>query len=527
VTQVTWNDKLKSSMVVGCIPSPEDLAALKAAGFSLYEGTWICHDLARCCAVWKFCDSALRARLTPYINTNKASSATDSQLPVPVPDGKQMRSFQKAGIDFMLKHPNCMNASPMGLGKTVMTAGMINCLTEEQIRQGILIVCPANLKVNWQRELLAWLHPPRKAAIVDVTGHGDRSSGIYIVNYAQLDKLKDLLQSINWYMAVADESHYIQNPKAIRSKVFRSLKRERLVLLSGTPLSNRPRSLWNQLSMIDPIRWGTYRDFAMEFCNGYVQKIGNREILMADGTSNPRTLNIMMRATCMYRVEKEKVLADLPPKQIQIIPLEVKDNTIIKKNKEIEESGDFTKVLKELEDGGTVDFTEVSQFRHELGVLKQSAVITHIKDTLESEEKVVVFAHHRDVLSALWQGLQDYEPVALSGGTPPAQKQEAIDRFQTRPENRVFIGSINAAGVGITLTAASVCIFAEIDWSASQMNQCIDRLHRIGQPSPVLAQYLVLDQTMDIRIARLLESKQRTFDKVVTAEELAVEEFLN
>jgi len=525
--RITWDNKLSLVVVVGTLPN-ENLAAVKAAGFSLYEGRWICHDLARACCLWKYCDDGVRARLQPFLKTNRMSSATDTELSVPVPDGLFLKDFQRAGIDFMLSHPRCLNASPMGLGKTVMVAGLINCLPADRIRQGVLIVCPANLKINWQREFDRWLHPPRKSAIVRGFDDSDRtSSGIYIVNYAQLKKYEEHLRKVNWHLIVADESHYLQNPKAQRSKIFRSLRCDRRVLLSGTPLSNRPRSLWNQLSMIDPLRWRTYRDFAFEFCNGYMQKIGNREILMADGASNQRTLNILLRATCMYRVEKEQVMQQLPKKLIQIIPLEVKDNTIIKKNKELEESDDFKAVLRRMEEGDSRDFSEISEFRHQLGEIKADVAISHVRDTLESEEKVVVFAHHQSVLSALWQGLQDYEPVALAGGTPPKKKQEAIDRFQTQPENRVFIGSIMAAGVGITLTAASVCIFAEIDWSPSQMNQCIDRLHRIGQESPVLAQYLVLDNTMDIRIARLLESKQRTFDKVVSADTLSVEEFLN
>jgi SWI/SNF-related matrix-associated actin-dependent regulator 1 of chromatin subfamily A len=135
-------------------------------------------------------------------------------------------------------------------------------------------------------------------------------------------------------------------------------------------------------------------------------------------------------------------------------------------------------------------------------------VAEHVLGLLDSVDKVVVMAHHHDVVDILTEALAEYGVVSLTGRDNQADRQTSIDRFQDHPEVRVFVGSIQAAGIGITLTAASTVVFAELDWVPGNMSQAEDRCHRIGQTDSVLVQHVVLDGSIDARLAKTLVEKQ-------------------
>ena len=157
---------------------------------------------------------------------------------------------------------------------------------------------------------------------------------------------------------------------------------------------------------------------------------------------------------------------------------------------------------------------------------KVPKAIEHITEVLESEEKVVVFAHHRDVLDKLYKAFED-KAVLLTGDTPMEERKEIVDHFQTDPNCKLFIASIKAGGIGITLTASSTVIFVELDWTPAIISQAEDRLHRIGQENAVLVQHLVINGSIDSKIAKMCVRKQevitQVLDKPITIEE--VEEF--
>src|SRR5690606_16135176 len=161
-----------------------------------------------------------------------------------------------------------------------------------------------------------------------------------------------------------------------------------------------------------------------------------------------------------------------------------------------------------------VAFEELSALRHEMGIAKVPAVIEHIKETLENTDKIVVFAHHHDVVNAIAQAFGDIA-VKLTGVESSDERQAAVDRFQNDPNCRLFIGTIGAAGVGLTLTAASTMIFAELDWVPGRVTQAEDRIHRIGQLDSVLIQHLVVDGSLDAKMAWVLVEKQEIIDKAL------------
>jgi Helicase conserved C-terminal domain len=143
-------------------------------------------------------------------------------------------------------------------------------------------------------------------------------------------------------------------------------------------------------------------------------------------------------------------------------------------------------------------------------------VVEHLQDVLEAESKVVVFAHHLDMVDDLQKGL-DVESVIFTGEEDNPERQRSVDRFQSDDGVRVFLGTIGAAGKGITLTAASHVVFAELDWVPANMTQAEDRCHRIGQDSSVLIQHLVLEGSLDASMAETLVTKQEIIDQALDA----------
>lgn len=154
--------------------------------------------------------------------------------------------------------------------------------------------------------------------------------------------------------------------------------------------------------------------------------------------------------------------------------------------------------------------------RHETALAKAPAVVSHLKDAMEgNRDKLIVFVHHKDVIDAMADAMQEVGVVQVTGDTPMAARQDAVDAFQNDPEVRLFIGNIQAAGVGLTLTASSHVVFAELDWVPGNMTQAEDRAHRIGQKNAVLVQHLVLDGSLDARLARTLIEKQAVLDQAL------------
>lgn len=217
----------------------------------------------------------------------------------------------------------------------------------------------------------------------------------------------------------------------------------------------------------------------------------------------------------MIRRLKADVLAELPPKRRQIIPIDPgADVNVVRKEWEAfpdlkeridaaQLAGDeesYRRAVAELDGLYKIEFTKISKLRHETAVAKIPYVIEHLRDALEEGAKVVCFAHHRDVIAALAAEFGEM-CVVVYGDTPAPERQSAVDRFQSGPDCRLFVGGITVAGTGITLTASSRVVFAEYDWRPGVMSQAEDRCHRIGQRESLLVQYLVFDGSIDAIMA--------------------------
>jgi SWI/SNF-related matrix-associated actin-dependent regulator 1 of chromatin subfamily A len=228
------------------------------------------------------------------------------------------------------------------------------------------------------------------------------------------------------------------------------------------------------------------------------------------GGKNLTELRDALQRTCMVRRTKQAVLLELPPKIYSTIPIKISGSENFQLN---------LRDIERIDDGqAAVMSSEIATARRGLGLLKVDAAVEHILNIMESKNRCVVFAYHRDVINALYEKLvsENFFVSVIHGDTPMDKRDRMIQLFQNNKEvASVLIGQITAAGVGITLTAADICVFVELDWTPANMAQAIDRLHRIGQKEAVEVHYLVAADTMDDQIITSLRTKIEAINKVL------------
>jgi SWI/SNF-related matrix-associated actin-dependent regulator 1 of chromatin subfamily A len=436
--------------------------------------------------------------------------------PIPCPEGLAFMPFQIAGAQWALAHSHSLNADEPGLGKTIQAIGVINASDPKHT----VIVCPASVRLNWQRELQTWLTKPRT---IQIAYSSDMpTADIVIVGYSTVDRrvLSYVEHGID--LLVLDEVHAIKSAATARTRACVALIRaaKQGLYLSGTPMLNRPVELEPLLAAVkSPIAANYQRRYCaarmrdVYIAGGAGQK---RRVYDANGASNVEELGERLREEFMIRRAKADVLTELPEKRRRILAL---DDVAGAEELVARASAALTEIdLDDLVSGkkpSPAAASELALLRHEEALAKLPQAMDYAHELLEDEgvEKLVIFAHHRDVIDGIVNALKDFQPALLYGGMSDAIKQEAVDRFQLKPECRVFVGGIQAAGVGITLTAASRALFVELDWVPAILTQAEDRIHRKGQRGSVLCEYLVVPGGVDDRLAGALHRKQVILDR--------------
>ena len=503
----------------------------------------------------KYTDAA--AKLAQYADTAAAAQLeppTEFTGDIPAPDGLAYLPYQIETIRFTVDHPRCLNASEMGLGKTVESIGLINAL---QIHQA-LIICPASLRIVWQRHLQTWLTEQLSIGIA-IGSVWPANSDIVICNFDILGRhLEELHQSEPWPLLIIDESHALKNPKAARTRhclggrfkhngewvKVAPIPADRILMLTGTPILNRTAELWSTLSALDPERWRSWKYYVTRYCAAFQEEIytkgkGRRKKLVwnTSGASHLEELAEILHSTVMIRKTKAQVLPELPEKRRQIIEFPANGAAGIvqaelnaweghQKTEELltarataallaDDHAGYREAVESLKEARSVAFTEMSKVRHEVAQAKLPQVIDHLGNVLESIGKLVVFAHHKDIIASIAAEFDG--SVTLTGSTSMLKRQEVVDRFQDDPRCRLFVGNTKAAGLGITLTAASHVCFAELDWTPAIISQAEDRCHRIGQRNSVLIQHLVLEKSLDSKMAQMLVEKQQVINLALDA----------
>jgi SWI/SNF-related matrix-associated actin-dependent regulator 1 of chromatin subfamily A len=521
------------------------------------------------------CDDAAKELLSGHLKTVQASKAVDADVELPCPEGLEYKGYQKGGIAYAMQRPNTLIGDEMGLGKTIQALGLVNAVPEIK---NVLVVCPASLKLNWEREAKKWLMREFNMLVVDgmkddipaeatmVIVNYDLVRGkkiddpefkvppgtiVKVPKYVESSHVHAQLMTRQWDLLVVDECHRIKDPKSLQAiaiigREAAPKKHERQILglkhktarnafLTGTPFLNKPVEMHPLLAALAPQEFGNFFKFAKRYCDAKQGPFA----WDFNGASNLEELQEKLRSTIMVRRLKKDVLTELPPKRRQIIVMKPGSGEakVIKAEQDAwkihEErmemlqneldfahaSGDqeaYKKIADQLKQAKKVGFEQTSLARKNVALAKLPKVIEHLEEAFEQGiNKIVVFGWHHEVCNAITDHF-GAAAVKLTGEvTSSKERQEAVDRFQNDPSVKVFVGSIGAAGVGHTLTAASTVIFVELDWVPANINQAEDRCHRIGQHDSVLVQHLVLDGSLDARMVELLVQKQEIADKAL------------
>ena len=457
-----------------------------------------------------------------------------------VPEASKVVSVEPVGeahvYDVMVDHPShnfvANHFTVHNCGKTIQALGFLNKIRPDLGRTPkTLIICPASVKMNWYREAKKWIVPATSTIVIEsgIPAQAIKHHNICIINYDILTKYEKAIIPIDWDVIVYDESHYMKNDKAKRSRagnIFSKMS-DFVMLLTGTPITNKPIDLWHQLNIIDWDMFKSRSTFVDRFCGG----------AQGTGATNLDELQELLRSTYMVRRMKADVLAELPPKVRQIVEVsrrgfervleeESKYLSIVKKyeaqmdeleatrriNNMTEE--EFKKEAARLRSGKLGDMGEIARIRHQTALAKVPKVVDFVKDVLENRDKVIVFAHHRDVIEQIANEFKG-ESVVLYGGMSTGEKDASVQAFMKNPKIRVFVASIVAAGVGLTLTASDTVIFAEESWNPSDISQAEDRAHRIGQQNTVFVYHLVVEGSIDSYIMNKIISKQDVIEAAI------------
>jgi hypothetical protein len=533
---------------------------------------------------------------------------------------QQLAPFQKQGVEFILKNEGrALLADDMGLGKTrTSVAASVAYIVEWPV----LVVCPSSARHNWQSELINMLVPvclsKNDVLIVESANQNlhkgttntpiskDNKYKYVIVSYNLIQKLNKKIQNMNFGVIICDESHYLKNSKANRTKSLSPLIQniKRAILISGTPALSRPMELFTQLNSLNPVAWPNEKEFGKRYCksNSSISNVGNGNgsgsvattpMVIEDGpledgltnsstsnipsyqsefkgASNTQELHVMLTSTLMIRRLKKDILQSLPCKEREIIRIKVQDESKREKlksllsqirskssnsnsNNGIGDGVDATpKKMKKTYTTSTAtatvsnvatvtnsgsDVTDIStntnnklnekkesmslllQLFTQSGEAKLPAVLEHLGKFLDNPNngKILVFAHHRIVMDTIATFIEkrNIDLVRIDGQTSGKDRYENTKYFQSVSKCRVALLAITAAGISITLTAASTVYFAEMFWTPGSIIQAEDRAHRIGQRNTVVVKYFLAENTVDDVLWPLFMNKVKILGEVV------------
>lgn len=437
--------------------------------------------------------------------------------------------YQLQGIARGLQLKRFINGDDMGLGKSLESIATIN----KADAFPCLVICPNVVKINWQRE---WHKFTDKKAMVLTDSVRDSwpffwqtgMNQVFIVNYESLRKyfVRRITKAEKWTLkdvefhntiklfksVIIDESHKVKSTATQQTKFCKGIAsgKEYIILLTGTPVVNKPKDLVAQLGIMDRmIDMGGWKGFMLRYCSGPNQ------------ASNLKELNYRLWKHCFFRREKSKVLTQLPDKVRQIVSCEITNR---KEYMDAERDLiDYLKRYKEADDE-KIQKSLKGDVMVRIGILKDitargklKEVIDFVKDFRENGKKIILFCNLHEIVDRLMIAFPS--AVCVTGRQNMQEKQASVDAFQKNPKTDVIICSIKAASAGITLTAASDVAFIELPWTYADCDQAESRAHRIGQKDSVNCYYLLGRRTIDQKLYRIIEEKKHISNAVLGAED--------
>jgi SWI/SNF-related matrix-associated actin-dependent regulator 1 of chromatin subfamily A len=434
------------------------------------------------------------------------------------------------GIEFGVSHHGrVLIGDEMGVGKSVQALAICYLYRREW---PLLIVSPSSLKLVWRDEIRKWFPMIPEEDIEVVQSSKDAFDGnkqIYIMSYDLAKNVQPALVKKMFKIAVADEAHYLKNKDAKRTMILSPLLMQckRVVMLSGTPILSKPMEIFNLIHILRPDLFPGFKEFGYRYCEPKHGYFG----IDWSGATNTDELHLVLSSTVMVRRLKNQVLQELPSKRRQKIEIET-DNKAIKElqnvlknvsEKEIKRvfsKVDFTATTDQLIENKEESRLNIMVAYKLTGLCKVKGINDFLNTLIENDIKFILFAHHIEVLNGIEEHIKRRKVgmIRIDGNVPPSKRHELVNKFQTDQLCRVALLSLTATSQGITLTAASTVVFAEMNWTPAVMEQAEDRVHRIGQMNSVNIYYLYAENTIDSVLYKMIKSKNEVLAQALNGQ---------
>ncbi len=452
---------------------------------------------------------------------DRIKSAFEKEIPIPTTFQGTLRPYQEDGFRYLARLADCQIgcclADDMGLGKTIE---LLALLLREARNGAALVVCPASLCRNWEREAQRFaptLHTvvlpvTNRQEVLEKAGKGD----LVITSYGVLQSEEELFETVAWNVVILDEAQAIKNHLAKRTKSSKQLHGKIRIASTGTPVENNLLELWSIFDFLNPGLLGKASDFESRFCENGLPKSSLKRLV----------------SPLIMRRKKSEVLDDLPPKTEILLPvaLSSEEQALYEalRRKALEKlSGEDEKsriaILAEL--------TRLRRFcchpslvssvpMEPLEGAKVMRLLELARDLREAGNRALIFSQYVDFLHIV-RDIFDKEGISyqyLDGSTPPAARMTAVDEFQAG-NGDFFLISLKAGGTGLNLTAANYVILTDPWWNPAVEEQAADRVHRIGQSQPVTLYRMITSDTVEERVLELHARKKKSSDEILSESE--------
>lgn len=476
------------------IPAPF-FRFLSSVGNSINEVTFDSHE-------W---NTKMAPRLPPYVI-------------------EHMFNFQKEAVFKMVKIRRCLNASSMGLGKTLQGLAALRLLKSSD--KGDVIFCPGYLRNNWFREVKLWLGEDYPVIMINKGDKHNREKSIKSMLFDKGLKIVSYDMAANFFAAlkpqardrayfntvICDESHFLKDIKSKRfTNLEKSIKHARnVLLLSGTPAPNRNKELFSQFQLLNPMVFDNIRSFTDRYCGGHIDKFGRYNDM-----NNTSTRELAFMSTKMIlRLRREDHLSDLPKvmrHKIFISPSSHPTSFM----RQMKQFRDQLKLVDEDKDAGQKLQRLASSMFTETALIKENPVMEYLESLCDSnvgnemENKIILFVVHQSMFKAvsLFLTTKKEQFVAISGTTPMDTRPGLINTFLKTPEVKYAVLTIGSCSTGLNITPVSKMVFLELCWTPSELSQAEARINRINGAQNLTYTYVLCENTLDEMVFRKLERK--------------------